>query len=48
MEIVDFKEPQKYTSLGGKIERRIVVGSPGTGKTLAKAMQEKPRCLFSA
>ena len=41
MEIVDFlKNPQKYTSLGGKIPKgALLVGPPGTGKTLlAKAV----------
>ncbi len=35
-EIVDFlKEPKKYTELGAKIPRGcILIGSPGTGKTL--------------
>ena len=40
-EIVDFlKNPQKYTSLGGKIPKgALLVGPPGTGKTLlAKAV----------
>jgi len=40
-EIVDFlKNPDKYTSLGGKIPKgAILVGPPGTGKTLlAKAV----------
>src|SRR6201996_2167278 len=36
MEIVDFlKNPKKYTNLGGKIPKgALLVGSPGTGKTL--------------
>lgn len=41
MEIVDFlKNPKKYTSLGGKIPKGVLlVGPPGTGKTLlAKAV----------
>ena len=41
MEIVDFlKNPKKYTSLGGKIPKGVIlVGPPGTGKTLlAKAV----------
>jgi cell division protease FtsH len=41
MEIVDFlKNPQKFTTLGGKIPKgALLVGPPGTGKTLlAKAV----------
>ncbi len=41
MEIVDFlKTPKKYTALGGKIPKGVLlVGPPGTGKTLlAKAV----------
>jgi len=41
MEVVDFlKNPQKYTALGGKIPKGVLlVGPPGTGKTLlAKAV----------
>ncbi|MDH4466454.1 MAG: ATP-dependent zinc metalloprotease FtsH [Bacteriovoracaceae bacterium] len=36
VEIVDFlKDPKKYTSLGGKIPKGVLlVGPPGTGKTL--------------
>ena len=41
MEVVDFlQKPKKYTSLGGKIPKGVLlVGPPGTGKTLlAKAV----------
>ena len=41
MEVVDFlRNPKKYTSLGGKIPKGVLlVGPPGTGKTLlAKAV----------
>ncbi len=41
MEVVDFlKRPEKYTTLGGKIPKGVLlVGPPGTGKTLlAKAV----------
>ena len=41
MEVVDFlKNPKKYTSLGGKIPKGVLlIGPPGTGKTLlAKAV----------
>ncbi len=41
MEVVDFlKNPQRYTELGGKIPKGVLlVGPPGTGKTLlAKAV----------
>jgi cell division protease FtsH len=41
MEVVDFlKNPKKYTTLGGKIPKGVLlVGPPGTGKTLlAKAV----------
>jgi cell division protease FtsH len=32
-EIVEFlKNPEKYTNLGGKIQKELLVGPPGTGK----------------
>jgi ATP-dependent Zn protease len=36
MEVIEFlKEPAKYTELGGKMPRGVLlVGPPGTGKTL--------------
>lgn len=48
-EIVEFlKNPQKYTSLGGKIPKgALLVGPPGTGKTLlAKAVASEANVPF--
>ena len=49
MEIVDFlKSPAKYTNLGGKIPKGVLlVGPPGTGKTLlAKAVAGEANVPF--
>ncbi|MDR2286878.1 MAG: ATP-dependent zinc metalloprotease FtsH [Prevotellaceae bacterium] len=49
MEIVDFlKNPRKYTDLGGKIPKGVLlVGPPGTGKTLlAKAVAGEANVPF--
>lgn len=49
MEVVDFlKQPKKYTSLGGKIPKGVLlVGPPGTGKTLlAKAVAGEANVPF--
>lgn len=49
MEVVDFlKNPQKYTKLGGKIPKGVLlVGPPGTGKTLlAKAVAGEANVPF--
>ena len=50
MEVVDFlKNPKKYTALGGKIPKGVLlVGPPGTGKTLlAKAVAGEAGYLSS-
>ena len=49
MEVVDFlKNPKKYTDLGGKIPKGVLlVGPPGTGKTLlAKAVAGEANVPF--
>ncbi len=49
MEVVDFlKNPDKYTHLGGKIPRGVLlVGPPGTGKTLlAKSVAGEAQAPF--
>jgi len=49
MEVVDFlKNPKKYTALGGKIPKGVLlVGPPGTGKTLlAKAVAGEAEVPF--
>jgi cell division protease FtsH len=49
MEVVDFlKNPRKYTALGGKIPKGVLlVGPPGTGKTLlAKAVAGEAQVPF--
>jgi len=48
-EIVEYlKNPQKFTSLGGKIPKGVLcIGPPGTGKTLvAKAVAGEADCPF--
>ena len=44
-EIVEFlKNPEKYTTLGGKIPKgALLVGPPGTGKTLLAKTMQRPK-----
>ena len=49
LELVDYlKNPQKYTEVGAKIPKGILLsGPPGTGKTLlARALAGEAGCSF--
>ena len=50
VEVVDFfKNPEKYTAIGGKVPKGVLlVGPPGTGKTLlARAVAGEAQVPFS-
>jgi cell division protease FtsH len=40
------KNPEKYTNLGGKIQRTLLVGPPGTGKIIKQLSLVKHKFLF--
>jgi len=48
VEIVDFKNPSRFTQIGARIQRVLLVGPPGTGEAGAVAEKQVFRLQFGS